>query len=144
MNQMAYYNDNKEKCLAYQKDYYNAYREERIAYQREYNKNKGRIHVRKPLAEYKINKLEAMLRRKLRQYNNSIIKENVIEYESPPVISFYKKETETSCKEGVIFNKVKNQIFSNENIIFKDTIQKDTFPPLQGYIIKQDKFIMTF
>lgn len=139
---MAYYNDNKEKCLAYQKEYYNVYREERIAYQREYNKNKSykeyqhqyfqenkecvyankklrpktkkpKEYVRKPLAQYKIDKLEAMLRRKLRQYNNSIIKENVIENKAPPVI-------------------------------FKDTIQKDTFPPLQGYIIKQDKFIMTF
>ena len=127
MNQMSYYIKNKEKCLAYQKEYNKS--EYYKAYQQDYfQKNKERIkkshsnkiiiekvkkeYVRKPLPDYKINRLEIMLRRKLKDYNNSIIKENVIEREPPPVIS-------------------------------KVTIQKD-FPPLQGYIIKNDKFILTF
>jgi hypothetical protein len=120
MNQMSYYSKHREERLAYQKlynksEYYKAYQQnyfienkERIY---EYNKQK-KLYKRKPLAQYKIDKLEAMLRRKLREYNKSIIVENVIEREPPPVIS-------------------------------KVTIQKD-FPPLQGYIIKNNGFILTF
>jgi hypothetical protein len=114
---MSYYERHKKERLEYQKQYNKS--EYYKAYQQQYfQKNKKRIrpkkeYVRKPLPQYKINKLEAMLRRKIKDYNKAHILEDVIIYEPPPVIS-------------------------------KVTIQKDTFPPLQGYIIKNDKFVMTF
>jgi hypothetical protein len=97
--QQQYYNDNKEERLAYQKLYNKS--DKYKAYQQEYfQKNKERIrpkkeYVRKPLSQYKLNKLEAMLRRKIKDYFKTIYQEHVAIELAPPVISFSEKKDDT-------------------------------------------------
>jgi hypothetical protein len=93
---MSYYERHKEERLEYQKQYNKSdkYKE----YQQEYfQKNKERIrpkkeYVRKPLSQHKINKLEIMLRRKIKDYNDTVLQEDVAIELAPPVISFSEKK----------------------------------------------------
>jgi len=111
---MSYYQRHKQERLAYQQQYNKS--EYYKAYQREYfQKNKERLRpkkIRKSLPQYKLNLLEQMLRRKLKEYKKKYILEDVMIYEEPPPV------------------------------ISEDTTQQ--FPPLYGFIITEDKFILTF
>jgi hypothetical protein len=104
---MSYYDLHREERLEYQKqynksDYYKAYQQDyfqknKEKIMKEHKFRQERKKKRKPLPQYKIDLLERMLRRKLKDYNNTIYQQNVSQTLLPPVIF---NENEVKPLEG--------------------------------------------
>lgn len=97
---LTYYSLHREERLAYQKqynnsEYYKAYQQDYYDKNKDYFKEKNKKYnlthkkekVRKPLPQYKLDAIQRILRKKLKEYNKSLLQENVKPTCTPPVIS---------------------------------------------------------
>ena len=101
---LRYYKQYREELLSSQKERNNKRKEEIQAYQREYylkrkaERKRRREQERKPLAKYLLDKIEAVIKKKLREYNKL-------------------KEKEKERQEGLVVAKVENKYYEKKKMM---------------------------
>ena len=101
---LKYYKQYREELLSSQKERNNKRKEEIQAYQREYylkrkaERKRRREQERKPLAKYLLDKIEAVIKKKLREYNKL-------------------KEKEKERQEGLVVAKVENKYYEKKKMM---------------------------
>ena len=99
-----YYKQNKGKIIKYQKVYNQDKKGDIKEYQREYylkrkaERKRRREQERKPLAKYLLDKIEAVIKKKLREYNKL-------------------KEKEKERQEGLVVAKVENKYYEKKKMM---------------------------